>query len=221
MFTSPCVSCANFMGRLVMVSFVHPRPLRGALSHGLLRPSMTSALLVYTDVDWVGCSDTRRSALGYIVFLGDNLVSWSSKWQPMVSRSSAEAEYRAVANVVVKASWLRQLLQELHGPLTKSSLIYCDNAVLSTCPLTQFSISAQSISRLISTSFASVLPLVMFVFFMSQRRLSLQTSSPRSCPLLSSPSSAPVLTSAPSTFRLREGVRQPIFLPCLGGFLPY
>jgi len=61
------------------------------------------------------------------VFLGDNLISWSSKRQSTVSRSSAEAEYRAVANGVAEAAWLRQLLQELHTPLRRATLVYCDN----------------------------------------------------------------------------------------------
>jgi len=60
-------------------------------------------------------------------FLGDNLVSWSSKQQNTVSRSSAEAEYRAVANGVVEATWLRQLPLELHAPPQRASLVYCDN----------------------------------------------------------------------------------------------
>jgi hypothetical protein len=59
--------------------------------------------------------------------LGGNLVSWSSKRQPVVARSSAKAEYRAVANGVAEASWLRQLLAELHTPLSRSTLVYCDN----------------------------------------------------------------------------------------------
>jgi hypothetical protein len=65
-------------------------------------------------------------------------VSWSSKRQPVVSRSSAEAEYRAVANGVAEASWLRQLLAELHTPPSRSSLIYYDNVsavYLSTNPI--------------------------------------------------------------------------------------
>jgi hypothetical protein len=61
------------------------------------------------------------------VFLGDNLVSWSSKRQNTVSRSSAEAEYRAVANGVAEATWLRQLLLELHSSLQRTTLVYCDN----------------------------------------------------------------------------------------------
>ena len=59
--------------------------------------------------------------------MGDNLVSWSSKRQNAVSRSSAEAKYRAVANVVAEVSWLRQLLVELHVPLRRTALVYCDN----------------------------------------------------------------------------------------------
>jgi hypothetical protein len=104
------------------------RYLWGTLDYGLLlRRFASSELTVYTDVDLAGCPDTRRSTSGYAVFLGTNLVSWSSKRQNVISRSSAEAEYRAVANGVVEACWLRQLLQELHAPLTKSTLVYCDN----------------------------------------------------------------------------------------------
>jgi hypothetical protein len=113
--------------------------LRGTLDYGLLlRRSASSELTVYTDVDWAGCPDTHRSTSGYAVFLGTNLVSWSSKRQNVVSRSSAEAEYWAVANGVAEACWLRQLLQELHALLTKSTLIYCDNVsavYLSTNPI--------------------------------------------------------------------------------------
>ena len=61
------------------------------------------------------------------MFLGDNLVSWSSKLQPTLSRSSAEVEYRGVANVVSESCWLRNLLLELHCPVTKATIVYCDN----------------------------------------------------------------------------------------------
>lgn len=77
------------------------RYLQGTLSFGLhLYKSNIDRLISYTDADWGGCPDIRRSTFGYCVFLGDNLVSWSSKRQPTLSRSSAEAENRGVANVV-------------------------------------------------------------------------------------------------------------------------
>ena len=72
------------------------------------------------------------------MFLGDNLVSWSAKRQTVVSRSSAEAEYRAVANGVAEATWLRQLLQELHASPSRCTVVYCDNisaVYLSTNPI--------------------------------------------------------------------------------------
>ncbi|GJX69622.1 ribonuclease H-like domain-containing protein [Tanacetum coccineum] len=74
-----------------------------------------------------GCPTTRRSTSGYCVFLDNNLLSWSSKRQATLSRSSAEAEYRGVANVVAETAWLRNLLRELHSPLQRATLVYCDN----------------------------------------------------------------------------------------------
>jgi len=104
------------------------RYVHGTLDLGLLlRPCAQSDLMVYSNADWAGCPDTRRSTSGYAVFLGDNLISWSSKRQHTVSRSSAEAEYRAVANAIAEVTWLRQLLFELHSPLHKTTLVYCDN----------------------------------------------------------------------------------------------
>lgn len=115
------------------------RYLQGTPDHGLLlRRSSSTDLIVYTDADWAGCPDTRRSTSGYAVFLGDNLVSWSAKRQTVVSRSSAEAEYRAVANGVAEATWLRQLLLELHSTPSRCTLVYCDNisaVYLSTNPV--------------------------------------------------------------------------------------
>lgn len=104
------------------------RYLQGTTTLGLtMCRSSPTELVVYTDADWAGCPDTRRSTSGYAVFLRDNLVSWSSKRQHTVSRSSAEAEYRAVANGVAEATWLRQLLLELQRPPRRATLVYCDN----------------------------------------------------------------------------------------------
>ena len=104
------------------------RYVKGTLDYGLhLYPSSITTLISYTDADWGGCPDTRRSTSGYCVFLGDNLLSWSSKRQATLSRSSAESEYRGVANVVSESCWLRNLLLELHCPIQKATLVYCDN----------------------------------------------------------------------------------------------
>jgi hypothetical protein len=102
------------------------RYLRGMPDFGFSRSSSFD-LVVYTDANWASCPDTRRSTSGYVVFLEDNLVSWSAKRQTVVSCSSAEAEYRAVANDVVEATWLRQLLHELQAPPSHCTLVYYDN----------------------------------------------------------------------------------------------
>ena len=82
--------------------------LRGSIDYGLLlRPSPVSKLVDYTDANWTSCPDTRWSTSCYAVFLGANLVSWVAKRQPIIFHSSAEAEYRVVANDVAKASWMR------------------------------------------------------------------------------------------------------------------
>ncbi|KAK4364279.1 hypothetical protein RND71_015637 [Anisodus tanguticus] len=104
------------------------RYIQGTLGYGLhLYPSSTSTLVSYTDAYWGGCPDTRRLTSGYCMFLGNNLVSWSAKRQATLSRSSTEAEYRGVANVVSESCWLRNLLLELHCPIQKATLVYCDN----------------------------------------------------------------------------------------------
>ncbi|GJR92956.1 ribonuclease H-like domain-containing protein [Tanacetum coccineum] len=113
--------------------------VHGTLDHGLqLHVSTTTQLTAYTDADWAGCPVTRWSTSGYCVFLGDNLLSWSAKRQVTLSRSSAEAEYRGVANVVAETAWIRNLLLELHAPLHTATLVYCDNVsavYLSTNPV--------------------------------------------------------------------------------------
>ncbi|XP_071699626.1 uncharacterized mitochondrial protein AtMg00810-like [Rutidosis leptorrhynchoides] len=104
------------------------RYLQGTLDYGLhLYKTHTRHLIAYTDADWAGCPDTRRSTSGYCVYFGNNLISWSFKRQPTLSRSSAEVEYRGVANVVSDTRWVRNLLLELHCPLPKCTLVFCDN----------------------------------------------------------------------------------------------
>jgi hypothetical protein len=94
-----------------------------------LHASPAKDIVAYSDADWAGRPDTRRCTSGYCVYLGPSLISWSSKRQPTVSRSSAEAKYRAVANIVAECSWLRQLLLELSCPIDKATIMYCDNVL--------------------------------------------------------------------------------------------
>jgi hypothetical protein len=104
------------------------RYVKGTIDHGLqLRRSSSHDLIAYSDADWAGYPDTRRSTFGYCVYLGGNIDSWSSKRQQVVSRSSVEVEYMAVANAVAESCWLHQLLAELHHPLKKETMVYRDN----------------------------------------------------------------------------------------------
>nr|GFC89493.1 NBS-containing resistance-like protein [Tanacetum cinerariifolium] len=104
------------------------RYVSGTLDNGLqLHVSSTTQLSAYIDADWAGWPVTRRSTSGYCVFLGDNLLSWSAKYQVTLSRSSVEAEYRGVANVVTETAWISNLLCELRTPLYTATLVYCDN----------------------------------------------------------------------------------------------
>jgi hypothetical protein len=84
------------------------RYVRGTADLGL-RIVRSPSLLVsgFSDADWAGSLDDRRSTGGFVVFLGANLVSWSAKKQTIVSRSSIEAEYKAVANATAERSTLR------------------------------------------------------------------------------------------------------------------
>ena len=84
-------------------------------------------LKAFCDVDWAGCPDTRKSLTGYCVFLGDSLISWRSKKQDIVSRSSAEVEYRSMATTMCEVTWLLYLLRDLHIPHERPVLLYCDN----------------------------------------------------------------------------------------------
>lgn len=81
----------------------------------------------YSDADWAGCPDTRRSVTGWCMFLGSSLISWKSKKQARVSKSSTESEYRAMSAACSEIIWLRGLLAELGFPQTEPTSLYADN----------------------------------------------------------------------------------------------
>ena len=84
-------------------------------------------LKCYCDADWAACIDTRRSIPSFCIFLGESLISWKSKKQQVVSRSSAESEYRAMACVASEIVWLVALLDTFGYTHKGPASLYCDS----------------------------------------------------------------------------------------------
>ncbi|XP_038983646.1 uncharacterized mitochondrial protein AtMg00810-like [Phoenix dactylifera] len=104
------------------------RYVKGTLFHGLhFSAYSTLDIQAYSDADWAGDPTDRRSTTGYCFLLGSSLISWKSKKQTVVSRSSTEAEYRALADTTSEFLWLRWLLHDMGVPLTSNSPLHCDN----------------------------------------------------------------------------------------------
>jgi hypothetical protein len=103
------------------------RYLQGTLHLGIRFQSGSPALTAFTDSDWVGDPYDMRSTTGITVFLGNNPITWVSKKQHTVSRSSTEAEYQAFATGAAELAWLRQVLCDLGIFLSSAPAIWCDN----------------------------------------------------------------------------------------------
>ncbi|RVX23717.1 Retrovirus-related Pol polyprotein from transposon RE1 [Vitis vinifera] len=106
------------------------RYLKMTLGKGLFFKRVASCdVEIFSDADWAGSLTNRRSTSGYCTYVWGNLVTWRSKKQSVVARSSAEAEVRAIAHGICEGIWLKRLLEELqlapHGPMK----LMCDNQV--------------------------------------------------------------------------------------------
>ena len=104
------------------------RYLCGAIDHWLTTHCHSPLHLhAYSDANWVGNKDDFTSTSTFIIYLRHNPVSWSSKKQSTVARSSTEAEYRSVATTIADLHWISNLLGELGYSSTQTPVIYSDN----------------------------------------------------------------------------------------------
>ncbi|XP_071740095.1 uncharacterized mitochondrial protein AtMg00810-like [Rutidosis leptorrhynchoides] len=106
------------------------RYLKSTISKGLFYPIQPNLKVAeFSDADWASCVMTRKSLTGYCVFLGHALVSWKTKKQVRVSRSSTEAEYRSMATTTCELVWLAYLLKDLRIEVQIPITLFCDNKV--------------------------------------------------------------------------------------------
>ncbi|KAL8153640.1 hypothetical protein V2J09_011400 [Rumex salicifolius] len=104
------------------------RYLNGTLDHCLhFTPTTSTSLLAFSDARWVSDCEDSRSQYGFAFFHGSNLISWTSRKQTVVARSNTEAEYRSLAYTVAELLWLKQLVSDLHAPISRPPLLLCDN----------------------------------------------------------------------------------------------
>jgi hypothetical protein len=102
--------------------------LKGTSDYGIqLSRGSSLSLHGFTNADWAGSVDDRKSTNGYIFFLGTTLVSWKSRKQHNVARSSTEVKYKALVNGIAEVLWLRYLLTNLCFSPNYITTIWCDN----------------------------------------------------------------------------------------------
>lgn len=104
------------------------RYIAGTVNFGIWCSKKSDFNLVgYSDSDWAGCTDDRRSTSGHVFSLGSGAISWSSKKQEVLALSSSEAEYIAAASAACQTVWLRRLLTDLDNAEQEATTVFCDN----------------------------------------------------------------------------------------------
>ncbi|XP_019177874.1 PREDICTED: uncharacterized protein LOC109173072 [Ipomoea nil] len=104
------------------------RYLKGSPGNGLFYSSNSDIKVQgFSDSDWATCAESRKSITGYCIYIGKYLVSWRTKKQATISRSSSEAEYRALASTVCEIQWLIYLLADLKIHIDSPVALFCDN----------------------------------------------------------------------------------------------
>ncbi|GAU40777.1 hypothetical protein TSUD_26570 [Trifolium subterraneum] len=118
-----CPTDAHMLAGLHVLNFLKNNPGQGLF----FSSSSPLTLKGFSDSGWGACPHTRRSTTGFCFFLGSSLINWKSKKQTVVSRSSSEAEYRALAQATCEGQWLLYLLKDFLIHHDSPILIYCDN----------------------------------------------------------------------------------------------
>ncbi|GAA0172265.1 transmembrane signal receptor [Lithospermum erythrorhizon] len=130
----------RLVGRLLYLNFTRPdltysnaivhvvKYLKGTSTHGIFYSSNQDlTLTAYYDAEWAKDTQTRKSITGSCVFLGNSLVSWKSKKQTTIARSSAEAEYRSAASAMCELKWMSYILGDVKILVQLPIDLWCDN----------------------------------------------------------------------------------------------
>ncbi|XP_019059405.1 PREDICTED: uncharacterized protein LOC109117185 [Tarenaya hassleriana] len=104
------------------------RYLKGVPAQGIFYPASTDTrLTAFCDADWASCPDSRRSVTGFCVFFGKALISWKSKKQSTISRSSVESEYRSMAQTTCELVWNASVFKDLHFGIQQPVTLFSDS----------------------------------------------------------------------------------------------
>ena len=119
-----CPTDVHWKAAIHVLKYLKGTPLKGLFFESKNEDITISA---FSDSDWASCKDTRRSLTGYCIFLGSSLISWKTKKQNTVSRSSCEAEYRSLASTVCELLWVSYILRDMDIKMKIPVTLWCDN----------------------------------------------------------------------------------------------